>query len=93
MVSPVDFTSQSSIYPMGYIQDLRSTLEAKLAALPEPERAAIADFIVGEVLTSYRNGQRDATQNRPTRKRGERSAKPDRKRQASSRGRDNYKRE
>ena len=76
---------------MGYIQDMRSTLEAKLAALPDGERATICDFIVGEVLTSYRNGQRDATQNRPPRKRSERSAKPERKRQAPSRDRDNYK--
>lgn len=76
---------------MGYIQDLRSTLEAKLAALPDAERTAIADFIVGEVLTSYRNGQRDATQNRPPRKRSERSTKAAKQRRDTSRDRDNYK--
>ena len=76
---------------MGYLQDLRSTLEAKLAALPDAERAATIDFVASEVLTSYRNGQRDAKANRPPQKRSERSARPGRKRQASSRGRDNYK--
>lgn len=76
---------------MGYLQDLRSTLEAKLAALSPEERAATIDFVASEVLTSYRNGLRDAKQNRPPRKRSERSAKPDRKRQAPSRDRDNYK--
>ena len=91
MVSPVDIISRTSIYPMGYIQDLRSRIEAKLAALPEAERAAAIDFVASEVLTSYRNGLRDAKANRPTRKRGERSATPGRKRQAPSRDRDNYK--
>ena len=77
---------------MGYLQDLRSTLKAKLAALPDEERAAIIDFVVSEALTSYRNGLRDGETNRPPQKRSERSATPDRKRQATSRARDNYQR-
>lgn len=75
---------------MSYLKDLRSTLEAKLAAVPETERGAVIDFIASEVLTSYRNGLRDAKANRPPRARSERSATPDRKRSARSRDRDNY---
>ena len=58
---------------MGYLNDFRSSLDAKLAMVPEAERAAIIDFVSAEVLTSYRNGLRDA-KNRPSRKESERSS-------------------
>ncbi len=60
---------------MGYLKDFGSTLEAKLAALPEAERAAIIAFVKQEVLTSYRNGRRDAEQDRPPLQQDERSSK------------------
>ncbi len=60
---------------MGYLKDLDSTLEAKLAALPEAERAAIIAFVKEEVLTSYRNGLRDGEKERPPQKQSERPFK------------------
>ena len=63
---------------MGYLRDLGSTLEEKLASLPEAERAALTAFVKEAVLTSYRNGLRDAgTKKRSPRKGGERfSSRP-----------------
>ena len=58
---------------MGYLNDFRSSLDAKLAMVPEAERTAIIDFVSAEVLTSHRNGLRDA-KNRPSRKESERSS-------------------
>jgi len=61
---------------MGYIRDLGSTLEEKLASLPETERASIIAFVKEAVLTSYRNGLRDAgSKNRSPRSEGERFSK------------------
>lgn len=61
---------------MGYLRDLGSTLEEKLASLPEAERAALIAFVKEAVLTSYRNGLRDAgSKNCSPRTGGERSSK------------------
>lgn len=58
---------------MGYLKDFRSSLDAKLAMVPEAERTAIIEFVSAEVLTSYRNGLRDA-KNRRSRNESERSS-------------------
>jgi len=77
---------------MGYLKDFGSTLEAKLTALPEPERAAIIAFVKQEVLTSYRNGRRDAEQdNRPPQARDERSSKRGKWNRKAPREKRNYK--
>ncbi len=45
---------------MGYITELGERLEAMLSELPEEDRRAAIRFIKDELLTSYRNGLRDA---------------------------------
>lgn len=53
---------------MSYLSTLRETLAARLSALPEAEREALIAFVLEEVLTSYRNGQRASDGKRPPRK-------------------------
>ena len=45
---------------MGYITELGERLEAMLSELPEEDRRAAIRFIKDELLTSYKNGLRDA---------------------------------
>ena len=68
---------------MSYMRELRSTLETKLAPLPEAERTAAIRFITDEVLQSYKNGLRDAREKRPA---GDTAG-----RSASARGQKRYK--
>ena len=75
---------------MGYLKDFTSTLEAKLTALPKTERSEIVAFVAKEVLTSYRNGLRDAKQNRPPAKSGERSSPRRTEGDGARRSRRNY---
>ena len=49
---------------MSYLKDFGHKLAEKLTALPEPERAELITFVKTEVLTSYRNGLRDAEKGR-----------------------------
>ena len=49
---------------MGYLKDFGLELDAKLAALSDEQRADIIAFVKKEVLTSYRNGLRDAEKER-----------------------------
>ena len=66
---------------MSHLNDLGNTLALKLTALLETERAEFIAFVKTEVLTSYRNGLRDATKERPSRQTSERSqATPTRRR-------------
>ena len=49
---------------MGYLKNFGEQLEEKLALLPEEARDEIVAFVKAEVLTSYKNGLRDARQKR-----------------------------
>lgn len=60
---------------MSYLTDLGNTLMDKLSGLPETERAEIVAFVKSEVLTSYRNGLRDAEPKRPSPKADGQSSK------------------
>lgn len=54
---------------MGYLKDFRDDVTARIEALDTQCRddvAALVNFIVNAVLSSYRNGQKDA---RPQKKR------------------------
>ena len=75
---------------MGYLKEFNSTLEAKLTALPQAERAEIVAFVAKEVLTSYRNGLRDAKRNRPPAKTDERSSPRRTEGDGARRSRRNY---
>jgi hypothetical protein len=77
---------------MGYLKEFGLELDAKLASLSEAERADIISFVKKEVLTSYRNGLRDAEQNRPPRERSERFAKSGRQNRKAPQKR-NYQRQ
>lgn len=59
---------------MGYLKEFNSRLEAKLTSLPEEARKEVIAFVAKEVLTSYRNGLRDAKRNRPPAQTDERSS-------------------
>ena len=76
---------------MSYLTDLGNTLAMKLTALPEAERNELITFVKTEVLTSYRNGQRDADKKtRPTGKTEERVSKRDPKGHTAPKERRNY---
>ncbi len=60
---------------MSYLKDFGDKLAVKLSALPEVERAEIVTFVKTEVLTSYRNGQRDGEKNRTPAKTDERPSR------------------
>lgn len=76
---------------MSYLTDLGNTLALKLTALPEAERNELITFVKTEVLTSYRNGQRDADKKtRPTGKTEERVSKRDPKVHTAPKERRNY---
>ena len=76
---------------MSYLTDLGNTLAMKLTALPEAERNELITFVKTEVLTSYRNGQRDADKKtRPTGKTEERVSKRDPKVHTAPKERRNY---
>lgn len=49
---------------MGYLKDFGAQLEAKLMKLSPDEREAVVTFVKDQVLTSYKNGLRDARQER-----------------------------
>ena len=57
---------------MSYLKDFGDKLALKLSALPEAERTEIVTFVKTEVLTSYRNGQREGEKNRTPAKTDER---------------------
>jgi hypothetical protein len=61
---------------MSYLKDFGDKLAVKLSALPEAERIEIVTFVKTEVLTSYRNGQRDGEKNRPPATTDERPSRP-----------------
>jgi len=75
---------------MGYLRDFGAQLEAKLASLPEEARAEVIAFVKKEVLTSYRNGLRDAEGGRSSDERQERPAKRGRKSRQAPAKRRNY---
>ena len=76
---------------MSYLTDLGNTLAMKLTALPEAVRNELITFVKTEVLTSYRNGQRDADKKtRPTGKTEERVSKRDPKVHTAPKERRNY---
>lgn len=76
---------------MSYLTDLGNTLAMMLTTLPEAERNEIITFVKTEVLTSYRNGQRDADKKtRPTGKTEERVSKRDPKVHTAPKERRNY---
>lgn len=75
---------------MGYIKEFSNTLEAKLSSLPEEARKEIVTFVAHEVLTSYRNGLRDAKRDRPPAKTDERSSPRRREGDGARRSRRNY---
>ena len=49
---------------MGYLKAFGEQLEEKLALLPPGARAEVVTFVKAEVLASYKNGLRDARQER-----------------------------
>ena len=57
---------------MSYLKEFGDKLAVKLSALPEAERTEIVTFVKTEVLTSYRNGQREGEKNRTPAKTDER---------------------
>ena len=72
------FIRQSNpLTPMSYLKDFGDKLALKLSALPETERTEIVTFVKTEVLTSYRNGQRDGEKNRTPVKTDARPSQPD----------------
>ena len=75
---------------MGYIKEFSNALEAKLSSLPEEARKEIVTFAAQEVLTSYRNGLRDAKRDRLPAKTDERSSPRRQERDAAPRSRRNY---
>ena len=76
---------------MSYLKEFGDKLALKLSALPKAERTEIVTFVTTEVLTSYRNGQRDADKKtRPTGKTEERVSKRDPKVHTAPKERRNY---
>lgn len=63
---------------MSYLKDLGAVLADKLSALPEKERNELVTFVKEAVLTSYKNGLRDAATPRPPRKGGDTASRRDR---------------
>lgn len=61
---------------MSYLKEFGDKLAVKLSALPEAERTEIVTFVKTEVLTSYRNGQRDSEKDRTPAKTDERPSRP-----------------
>lgn len=55
---------------MSYLKDLGAVLAEKLSALPQEERNELVTFVKEAVLTSYKNGLRDAATPRPPREGG-----------------------
>lgn len=49
---------------MGYLKDFGEQLQEKLALLPPEARDEIVRFVKEQVLASYKNGLRDARQQR-----------------------------
>lgn len=75
---------------MSYLKDFGEKLAVKLSALPEAERTEIVTFVKTEVLTSYRNGQRDGEKNRTPAKTDERPSRPAPKGRTAPTKRRNY---
>lgn len=75
---------------MSYLKDFGDKLAAKLSALPEAERTEIVTFVKTEVLTSYRNGQREGEKNRTPAKTDERPSRPAQKGRPAPTKRRNY---
>jgi len=73
---------------MSYLKDLGAVLADKLSALPEGERKELISFIKETVLTSYKNGLRDAATPRPPKTGGDTATRRDR---PAPRGKRNYK--
>ena len=61
---------------MSYLKEFGDKLAVKLSALPEAERTEIVTFVKTEVLTSYRNGQREGEKNRTPAKTDARPSQP-----------------
>lgn len=75
---------------MSYLKDFGNKLAEKLSALPDAERDELITFVKTEVLTSYRNGLRDAEKKRTPAKTDVRPSQHDPKGRTAPTKRRNY---